>query len=354
MCEKRMKAAVMTAARKIAFTERPVPVPRADEVLVKVDCVGICGSDLHYYAEGRIGNFVVEPPFVLGHEASGTVVQVGEDVRQLRVGDRVTMEPGRTCGQCEYCRTGRYNLCPDVSFFATPPVDGVFQEFAVHPAQLCFRLPDTVTPLQGALVEPMAVGFYAAQQADAHPGQSAVVFGAGCIGLVTIMALKNRGVMRIYCADIVDSRLAIAEQLGAVTVNVAQEPIAHRIGGAGVDLAFDTSGAAESLRSAIECLKKGGTAVLIGYSREDSMCLPTNLMIDKELRLQTIFRYRHMYPGIIDAIASGALHPERIVTNQFSFDQLPDAMERCMEQKQEIVKAVIHFDAAIGDHIRTV
>lgn len=347
MSEQKMRVAVMTATRKISFTERPVPVPGADDVLVRVDCVGICGSDLHYYEEGRIGGFVVEPPFVLGHEASGTVVQVGEHVRQLQVGDRVTMEPGRTCGQCEYCRTGRYNLCPDVAFFATPPVDGVFQEFVVHPAQLCFRLPDTVTSMQGALVEPMAVGFHAAQQADARPGQSAVVFGAGCIGLVTIMALKNRGVMRIYCADIVDNRLAMAERLGAVAVNVGRESIAHRIRDVGVDLAFDTSGAAESVCSAIACVKKGGTVVLIGYSREDAMRLPTNLMIDKELRLQTIFRYRHMYPGIIDAIAAGALHPENIVTNQFLFEQIPEAMEKCVEQKRDIVKAVIHFDGKL-------
>ena len=139
MGENSMRVAVMTAPRKMDFVRRPIPVPGPGEVLVKVSCVGICGSDLHYYESGRIGQFVVEPPFVLGHEASGVVVQVGAGVHSLRPGDRVTMEPGRTCGHCEYCRTGRYNLCPEVSFFATPPVDGVFQEYVVHDAAADFR-----------------------------------------------------------------------------------------------------------------------------------------------------------------------------------------------------------------------
>ena len=342
-----MRVAVMTAPRKMDFVRRPIPVPGPGEVLVKVSCVGICGSDLHYYESGRIGQFVVEPPFVLGHEASGVVVQVGAGVHSLRPGDRVTMEPGRTCGHCEYCRTGRYNLCPEVSFFATPPVDGVFQEYVVHDAALCFRLPSSVTMLQGAMVEPLAVGFYAAQMAQAHPGQSAIVFGAGCIGLVTIMALKNRGLTRIYCADLVEKRLEMARKLGAVPICVGKDELAQRMGAdAEVDLAFDTSGAASSVSSWIQLLKKGGTIVLIGYSKEDTMPLPTNLMIDKELKLQTIFRYRHMYPGIIDALAGGTLHPEQIVTNVFSFDDLPEAMERSILEKQYIVKAAICFEDA--------
>lgn len=346
MEQKEMKVAVMTDTRQIRMETRPVPVPKADEVLVKLECCGICGSDLHYYESGRIGNFIVEPPFVLGHEASGSVVAVGRDVKHLKVGDRVTMEPGKTCGKCEFCRTGRYNLCPDVVFFATPPVDGVFQEYVAHPEELCFKLPENVNAMQGALVEPLAVGFHAAQQAEAKPGQTAVVFGAGCIGLVTILALQNRGVKKIYCADVIDSRLGIAEKLGAVPVNVLREKLADRIaadGLTGLDLAFETSGVEVSVTTAIECVKKGATIVLIGYSKSSTIQVPTGMMIDKELTMKTIFRYRHVYPSIVDAIASGSIDPEKIVTDIFDFDDVAHAMEESLTNKEKIVKAVIRF-----------
>ena len=174
---------------------------------MKLEYVGICGSDLHYYEHGRIGNYIVEPPFVLGHEPGGTVVEVGKNVTHLKAGDRVALEPGKTCGHCEFCRTGRYNLCPDVIFFATPPVDGVFQEYIAHEAALCFKLPDNVSTMEGALIEPLAVGFHAARQGGAHMGQTAVVTGAGCIGLVSMMALKALGVTTVYVVDIMEKRL---------------------------------------------------------------------------------------------------------------------------------------------------
>lgn len=344
MENKMMKTTIMTKTRQIEFSSRPIPVPKAGEVLVKVEYVGICGSDLHYYESGRIGNFVVEPPFVLGHEASGTVVALGEGVSNLTVGSRVTMEPNVTCGECEFCKSGKYNLCPDVSFFATPPVDGVFLEYVAHPAKLCFPLPENVSSMQGALVEPLAVGFHAAQQADAKGSDTAIVFGAGCIGLVTIMALKSRGIDTIYSVDLVDSRLKIAESLGAIPVNLRREDVLQRIHRdfpQGLDLAFETSGVESAVMSSLHSLKKGGTLVLIGYSKNDTMAIPTNFLIDNELTIRTIFRYRHVYPSVIEAIASGKIQPEKIVTNQFRFDQIPEAMEQSLLNKETIVKAVI-------------
>ena len=195
--ERTMKVAVMNGIGKMGYTERPIPVPADNEVLVKLEYVGICGSDMHYYEMGRIGDYVVEPPFVLGHEPGGVVVEVGKDVTHLKVGDRVALEPGKTCGKCKFCREGKYNLCPDVVFFATPPVDGVFQEYVAHEADLCFKLPDNVSTLEGALIEPLSVGFHAAKQGGACAGQTAVVFGAGCIGLVSMMALKACGVSKV-------------------------------------------------------------------------------------------------------------------------------------------------------------
>lgn len=160
----KMKVAVMDDIRKISMIERDIPTPREHEVLIKLEYVGICGSDLHYYETGAIGDYVVEPPFVLGHEPAGTVVEVGAHVKHLVVGDKVTLEPGKTCGNCEFCKKGKYNLCPDVQFFATPPIDGVFQEYVTHEATLCFKLPENVDTLAGALVEPLSVGFHAAFQ----------------------------------------------------------------------------------------------------------------------------------------------------------------------------------------------
>lgn len=210
-----MKVAIMTDIGKMDYVERPIPVPKDDEVLVKLEYVGICGSDMHYYESGAIGDFVVKPPFVLGHEPGGVVVEVGKDVHTLKVGDRVALEPGKTCGHCEFCREGKYNLCPDVQFFATPPVDGVFQEYVAHEAGLCFKLPDNVSTMEGALIEPLAVGFHAANQGGAHIGQTAVVTGAGCIGLVSMMALKAEGVSHVYVVDIMQKRLDKALELGA-------------------------------------------------------------------------------------------------------------------------------------------
>lgn len=172
-----MKVAVMNGIGQMGYTNRDIPQPKDNEVLVKLEYVGICGSDMHYYETGRIGDYVVEPPFVLGHEPGGTVVEVGKNVKHLKVGDRVALEPGKTCGHCEYCREGKYNLCPDVVFFATPPVDGVFQEYVAHEADLCFKLPENVSTLEGALIEPLAVGFHAANQGNAHARQTALVFG---------------------------------------------------------------------------------------------------------------------------------------------------------------------------------
>ena len=197
-----MKVAVMEGIEKMGYTQRPIPTPADNEVLVKLDYVGICGSDIHYYETGAIGPYVVEPPCVLGHEPGGVVVEIGKNVKHLKVGDKVALEPGKTCGHCEFCREGKYNLCPDVIFFATPPVDGVFQEYVAHEADLCFKLPENVDTMEGALIEPLAVGFHAANQGGAHAGQTVVVFGSGCIGLVSMMAAKAMGVSKAIVVDV--------------------------------------------------------------------------------------------------------------------------------------------------------
>lgn len=346
--EGKMNVAVMNGIGKIGFEERNIPNPKANEVLVKLEYVGICGSDLHYYETGAIGDYVVEPPFVLGHEPGGVVVEVGEEVHHLQVGDRVALEPGKTCGHCEFCKQGKYNLCPDVIFFATPPVDGVFQEYVAHEADLCFKLPENVSTLEGALIEPLAVGFHAAIQGDAHLGQKAVVMGAGCIGLVTMMALKARGVSRVYVVDIMEKRLEKAMELGADgIINGAKEDVEERAGqltdGKGMDLVIETAGTEITTRQAIRIAKKGSDIVLVGYSRTGEMNLPMSLVLDKELTFKTVFRYRHIYPMAIDAVASGKVNLKGIVTDIFQLKEAQKAMDYSVNNKADIVKAVIQI-----------
>ncbi|WP_049042664.1 NAD(P)-dependent alcohol dehydrogenase [Clostridium sporogenes] len=346
--EGKMKVAVMLGIGKIELEERQIPKVKEDEVLVKLEYVGICGSDLHYYETGAIGDFVVEPPFVLGHEPGGTVVEVGKNVKHLKVGDRVALEPGKTCGHCEFCKTGRYNLCPDVVFFATPPVDGVFQEYVAHEADLCFKLPDNVSTMEGALIEPLAVGFHAAMQGNAKAGQTAVVMGSGCIGLVTMMALKAMGVSKVYVVDIMGKRLQKALELGAdgvingSTTNVVEE-IMKLTDGKGCDLAIETAGTQVTTVQAMHMTKKGATIVLVGYSKSGEMNLPISLALDKELTFKTIFRYRHIYPMAIEAVAAGKVNLKGIVTDVFKLDEAQKAMDYSINNKSDIVKAVIRI-----------
>ena len=342
----KMKVAVMTDIGKMGFVERDIPTPADNEVLVKLEYVGICGSDLHYYETGRIGNFIVETPFVLGHEPGGTVVEVGKNVKHLKVGDRVALEPGKTCGHCEFCKTGRYNLCPDVIFFATPPVDGVFQEYVAHEADLCFKLPDNVSTMEGALIEPLAVGFHAANQGGAHAGQTAVVMGAGCIGLVTMLALKAEGVSTVYVVDVMQKRLDKALELGATGVINGREQdtvqaIMDLTGGRGCDLCIETAGTEITCQQAIKAAKKGSTIVVVGYGKNDLTSIPLNMALDKELTFKTIFRYRHIYPMAIEAVAAGRVNLKGIVTNVFDFDDIQNAMDLSVSNKADIVKAVI-------------
>lgn len=344
----KMKVAVMNGIGEIGYEERPIPKVKDSDVLVKLEYVGICGSDLHYYETGRIGNYIVEPPFVLGHEPGGVIVEVGKEVTNLKAGDRVALEPGKTCGQCEFCKTGRYNLCADVIFFATPPYDGVFQEYVAHDADLCFKLPDNVSTLAGALIEPLAVGIHAANQGKAHAGQTVVVTGAGAIGLVTILALKIQGVSKIIVIDIMQKRLDKALELGATyaidaSKTDAMDKVMSITDGKGCDLAIETAGTEMTTNQTIHMVKKGSNIVLVGYGKTGRMNLEMSLALDKEITFKTVFRYRHIYPMAIEAVASGKIKLEEIVTDIFNFDDIQHAMDSSIINKADIVKAVVRM-----------
>lgn len=341
-----MKAAIMTDLMQVHLEDVEVPKIKENEVLVKVEYVGVCGSDLHYYESGRIGDFIVEPPFILGHEAAGLVVEVGSKVSHLKIGDRVAMEPGKTCGECEFCKSGKYNLCKDVIFFATPPVDGVFKEYVAHDASLCFKLPENVSSMEGALIEPLAVGLHAAKQGNASLGQIAVVTGTGCIGLTSILSLKAMGVSKVIVVDIIDKRLEKALELGAdIVINAKKEDVIAKImeitDGKGVDLGIETAGSEITASQLIKVAKKGSTIVLVGYSASGNMTLPIGMALDKELTFKTVFRYRNIYPMAIEAVASGQINIKNVITHYFELDHIKEALDACVHQKAEIVKGVI-------------
>lgn len=343
---KKMKAAVMTDLMKVEIQEVEAPKPKPDEVLIKIEYVGVCGSDLHYYEHGRIGDFLVETPFILGHEAAGTVVETGSGVKDLKVGDRVALEPGKTCGKCEFCKSGKYNLCKDVIFFATPPVNGVFQEYVAHEAGLCFKLPENVSTMEGALVEPLAVGLHAASQGGATLGQTAVVTGTGCIGLCSLLSLKAMGVSKIIVVDIMEKRLQKALELGAdYVINGKDEDAVERImeltDGKGFDLGIETAGSQITASQLIKAAKKGSTIVFVGYSASGEMTLPIGMALDKELNFKTVFRYRNIYPMAIEAVSKGQIKVKDIVTNYFELDDIQNALDTCVKDKANVVKGVI-------------
>jgi len=342
----KMKVARMTGIKEMHIEQEDVPSIKDNEVLVKTEYVGICGSDMHYYEFGRIGRYVVDKPLILGHECAGTVVERGRDVTSLKIGDRVALEPGRTCGKCWYCKTGRYNLCPDVVFMATPPIDGAFAEYIAYPEDMAFKLPDNVSTLEGALVEPLAVGIHAANQASVGLGQTVAILGAGCIGLMALKAVKAMGAGDVYMSDAIDARLKFATSQGAAkTFNPKEEDIVAEVmkltDGEGPDIVIETAGAVPSTKQTIDLVRPGGTIVLVGIVPEGDVALNVAKLIDKEAQIKTVFRYRNIYPSAIKAIADGKIEVKSMVTHTFDFDNVKEAFDYAIANKNEVIKAVV-------------
>jgi L-iditol 2-dehydrogenase len=345
---KMMRAALMMGPGKMEMGEAPMPEPKDDEVLVNIKHVGICGADLHFFKDGAIGAWVLDFPHVLGHEPAGIVAGFGKNVKGLKEGDAVSIEPGKTCGHCEYCDAGLYNLCPDVTFMSVPGVTGAFQEYVAWPSNRVFKLPEGVGTMEGALVEPLSVGFHAANQSEIKFGESAAIFGAGCIGLCTMLALKARGITDIYMADIVKVRMDKAAQLGATKVfDASKEDVTAQIneltGGKGVDKVFECTGIAESTNQCIGPLAKGGTVTLVGLYGQADIPVDLNGLIFKEGSFRTVFRYRHIYPTAIKALAAGIVPLKEIVSHTFKLEELGKALKFNNEHKDEVIKAVIEL-----------
>lgn len=343
------RAVYMQGTNNMVFKDVEVPEISSKDVLIKVDSVGVCGSDVHYYQHGKIGDFIVNGDFILGHECAGEVVQIGSDVENLVVGDRVCLEPGKTCGKCEFCKEGKYNLCPDVEFFATPPYHGVLQNYVKHPEDMCFKLPDNVSNMEGALVEPLAVGLHASSVGNVKLGDTVVIFGTGCIGLVTLLSCKARGASNIIVVDVLENRLKMAEKLGATSVINAKEidaikEIESLTDGKGADVVIDTAGAEITVKQTVDVVKRGGIIVLVGMTPNDEVSFNFMKLMGKEGEVRTIFRYRNLYPVAINAIASGSINVKQIVSHEFDFEHTKEAFDFVVNNASEVVKAVIKID----------
>ncbi|GAA2518750.1 NAD(P)-dependent alcohol dehydrogenase [Kocuria salsicia] len=345
-----MKAVVLQEQGRITIDEIERPgAPGPGEVKIGMRTVGICGSDVHYYTHGAIGDFVVRAPMVLGHEGSGTVLEVGQGVTHLQPGDRVCMEPGIPNPRSRASREGMYNVDPDVRFWATPPVDGCLAEEVLHPAEYTYKLPDALTYAEGALIEPFAVGMQAATKAKLKPGDIAAVVGCGTIGILTAIAALNGGASRVYISDVAAEKLALVADLdGIVTVDASQEDLGERIrqdtDGWGPQAVFEASGAAGAYKTLWDLPAPGGVLVLVGMPTQE-VPLDVVKIQSKELRVESIFRYANVYQKAIDLAAGPGVDLSRLVTGTFPVDESVAVFDRGAEGRPTDTKLQITFDS---------
>lgn len=342
----KVRALVLEKQHELNLREIDLPLEVGPGMVrIAIHTVGVCGSDVHYYTHGRIGPFVVKTPMVLGHEAAGTVVEVGEGVGHLKVGDRVCMEPGIPDPNSRASRLGMYNVDPAVRFWATPPIHGVLTAEVVHPANYTFKLPDHVSFAEGAMVEPFAVGMQAATKARITPGDTAVVLGAGPIGTMVALAALAGGCARVIVADLAQPKLDIAAQYqGIIPVNIRETKLVEKVEelteGWGADVVFECSGSPRAWETIMDLPRPGGCIVVVGLPVE-----PTKVDIagasTKELRIENVFRYAHQYDRAIALIASGKVDLKPLISETFAFEDSKAAFDRAVEARPDDVKLQI-------------
>jgi L-iditol 2-dehydrogenase len=316
-----MTAAVLHGPRDLRLEQVPVPVPSYGEVLVRVTAVGVCGSDVHYFEHGRIGDFIVDQPLVLGHETAGVVVAVGPGASPARVGERVSLEPGTSCGRCLECRAGRYNLCSQMRFHGTPPVNGTLAEYVCVPGDLAFRVPDALSDNATALLEPLSVAIHATRKAGVRDGDAVLVSGAGPIGLLMAQVAAVRGATTVTVTDVSQARLEAAAELGATEVRLA----GHAPADGRFDAYIDCSGAPSAIRAGICSVRPGGAAVLVGMGPDD-LQLPLSIVQQRELVVTGVFRYANTWPAAISLASSGRIRLDELVTHEFALGSVYEAL----------------------------
>ncbi|MET2829741.1 NAD(P)-dependent alcohol dehydrogenase [Mesorhizobium shangrilense] len=348
-----MRALVLEKKGELSLRDIALPLDVGpDDVRIAIHTVGVCGSDVHYYTHGAIGSYVVRAPMVLGHEASGTVVEIGANVRTLKVGDRVCMEPGVPNMSSRATKLGIYNVDPDVTFWATPPVHGVLAPYAVHPAAFTYRLPDNVSFAEGAMVEPFAIGMQAAARARIVPGDVAVVVGCGPIGIMIALAALAGGCSRVFISDFSAPKLKIAAQYpGIVPVNIGEQSLVDAIrvatDGWGADIVFEASGNPKAFANLFDIVRPGGAVVLVGLPVEP-VDINVPAAISKEVRIETVFRYANIFDRALQLIASGKVDLNPLITGTYAFGDSIEAFERAASARPDDVKLQILMSGEEG------
>jgi L-idonate 5-dehydrogenase len=344
-----MKACVLHGARDLRLSEIAEPVPSSNEVVVQLGAGGICGSDLHYFAEGGVGDFRLRQPLILGHEVAGKVVAIGPEVTRVRPGDRVAVNPNHPCGVCRPCQTGHRNLCSHVRFFGSaarfPHVQGAFAERFVVAADNCFPIPAQVSFRAAACAEPLAVALHAVEQAGSVLGRSVFIAGSGPIGVLLAAAAKLGGAKQICVTDLFNEPLGIARAMGATeTINVkneAEKITAYAANRGSFDVALEASGHPSGLASAIEVCAPGATLVQVGMLPRGQTPAPLFPVVTKELRLIGSFRFDREYETAVQAIASGRVDVSPMLTDEFSFAELGAAFETAADRRRSM-KVSLH------------
>lgn len=343
-----MKAAFLTGLRELEIRDAPEPALAAPrDALVRIDAVGVCGSDVHYYTTGRIGSLVVEYPFVVGHECAGTVVEAGSGVSAMKVGDRVAIDPLVACGQCDQCRQQRSHTCRHQRFLGCPgQLPGALAEYLVMPEESCYAIPDAMTRVQAVLVEPLSIGLYAQRMARAEPGAKIAILGSGPIGLCVLLACREAAECTAYVTDLIDDRLEMARRCGADwTGNPRRLDVAAEIGELeplGVDYVFECAGEQETLDQAVELLKPGGKLLIVGIPEADRASFPIHTLRRKELHIENVRRQNLCMEPAIDLVARGAVNVDPLVTHHFSLEESQAAFDLVAGYRDGVVKAIIH------------
>ena len=341
-----MKAVKWFGPRDMRLVDVERPAPKPHEALIRVESVGICGSDLHYYLDGRIGSTVITSPLILGHEFAGIVEDVGGDVDRSLIEKRVAVEPGIPCLKCELCRSGHYNVCRDLFFPGGPPYEGVLCEFVAMHADFCFPVPDTMTAAEAAMIEPLAVAVHTVELGGVKPGETAAILGLGPIGLLTAQVGKLSGLHVIYGTDLLDYRVEAGRKYGVdIAFNASQlgtvETILRETGGRGVDVAFDTARSSETPALACEVVRPAGRCVLTGISGKDYDPFPVGVARRKELTLRWCRRFRHDYPRAIALAASGKVDVASLITHSFPLERTREAFELVAASEDNVLKVSI-------------
>jgi L-iditol 2-dehydrogenase len=334
------QAAVLYAPHDIRLEERSQPQPGPKEVLVEIKAVGVCGSDVHYYEHGRIGSFIVNQPLILGHESAGVIVAVGEGVSLGRVGQRVTIEPGIPCRVCRECRHGNYNLCQNVRFFGTPPIDGAFTNYVTIPDDFAYALPDSMSFEEGALIEPLSVGLWACRKAGLRGGDRVLVTGAGPIGIVSMKVAIALGAAEVIVTDVFPERLEIARKQGATrTVNVAKESLPSL--GLDADTLIECSGNNQALKDGLRSLRPAGRAVVVGMGPGEEASIPLSFLQNNEIVLTGIFRYANTYQDAIAMVAAGRIDLKSLVTSTYKLEETEAALQAAKNDPTNIKPVVV-------------